>query len=201
MCRKALKLLLPFLLLTALPCYAIILVGFGTPVIDDFYSESNYVSPIDGGLRSDAATLMGQSFTSTGGTLDNIKWYVKKYTGSPTGNATAKVYAHSGTYGTSGVPTGSALATSTGVDVSAWSTSYSLVTFNFTGAGRITLTNGTHYVAVLAYSGGNGSNLISYGMDNTPAHSGNMSEYVSSWRYSDSWLTNKDVPFYVYVVK
>jgi len=189
------------LLLLATLSHAIILVGFGAQVIDDFYSESNYVSPNDGGLRSDAATQFGQSFTSTGGTLDSIKWYVKKYTGSPTGNATAKVYAHSGTYGTSGVPTGSALATSLDVDVSAWSTSYSLVTFNFTGANRITLTNGTYYVAVLAYSGGDSSNLISYGMDNTGTHSGNESEYVTGWRYSDSWLTGRDAPFYVYVVK
>jgi len=60
----------------------------------------------------------GQSFTTdgSGGVLSNIRWLVDK-TGSPTGNATAKVYTHSGTLGTSSIPTGAALATSNTLDV------------------------------------------------------------------------------------
>jgi len=163
--------------------------------IVDSYSESNHSGSVV--VVSNYEWIeVGQSFTGDGGTLDSIKFYIKKY-GSPTGNCSAKVYAHTGTFGTSSVPTGSALATSGTIDVSTISTSISLVTFTFSGAEKITLTNGTKYVAVLEYGGGDPStNNIQAGIDDTsPTHSGNASLYDDiSWGYV-SW---SDVYFYVY---
>lgn len=53
----------------------------------------------------------GQSFTGNGDVLRSITVLMDKE-GTPLGNLTASVYAHSGTFGTSSLPTGSALATS-----------------------------------------------------------------------------------------
>jgi len=113
------------------------------PDIDliDFYSESNFSS--QDGLSSAYSTGHAQSFTcGFNCNLDSAKFYFSKG-GSPTGNAYAKVYAHSGTYGTSSVPTGAALATSDAVDVSGLSAALNLKTFNFSGANRISLSAST----------------------------------------------------------
>ena len=163
----------------------------------DSYSESNQNNyPW---VSSDASFLhaIGQSFTAVGGTLDSAKFYLKKF-GSPTGNTVAKLYAHSGTFGTNSVPTGAALATSDNFDVSALSGDFILVTFNFSGANRISLTNGTKYViAVECTTCGDATNLIAVGIDDTsPVHAGNYSQYLTEWVAQ----SGSDVIFYVYEV-
>ena len=45
----------------------------------------------------------GQSFTGDGNYLSSVSFYLQRV-GSPTGTATIKVYAHSGTYGSTGIP-------------------------------------------------------------------------------------------------
>ena len=88
--------------------------------IIDSYSESNYVTAGYG--MSPLGYGVGQSFTGDGKTLSSVKFYARKV-GSPTGNIYAKIFAHSGTYGTSSVPTGTELAVSGAVDVTTISTS------------------------------------------------------------------------------
>jgi len=157
----------------------------------DSYSESNQSQ--EGILYSGSTVKMGQSFTGNGNILYSGKLYLKK-SGSPVGNATMTVYAHTGTFGSDGTPTGSALATSDNFDVSTLTTSFALITFSFTGANRITLTNGTNYFVILEYGGGDVSNSVRIGVDNTsPSHGGNAVYYVSSW----AALTD-DACFYVY---
>jgi len=65
------------------------------------------------------------------GSVTSVKYNLKKY-GSPTGNATAQIFAHSGTFGTSSIPTGSVLATSTNLDLSTLTTDW--VTYELTFA-------------------------------------------------------------------
>jgi hypothetical protein len=157
------------------------------------YSESN--RDADSTLNSGGTVGAGQSFTGTGGVLSGIRLYLKK-TGSPTGNAVVKVYAHSGTFGTSSVPTGSAIATSDNLDVSSLTTTQRLVPFNFSGTQNMTLTNGTNYVLTLEYSGGNGSNNIQVGYDgSSPGHGGNYSTYNGTTWTADN---AKDACFYVF---
>lgn len=159
--------------------------------IVDSYSEANQDTSVTG--NSDVPAN-GQSFTGDGGTLNTVNFYVKKG-GSPTGNATAIIYAHTGTFGTSSVPTGSALATSGVFDVSTLTTSFQLITFTFTGGEKITLTNGTKYVVVLDYGGGDIGNFLNIGADgSSPSHAGNWSFFTSSW----SADATKDLCFYVY---
>lgn len=138
------------------------------------YSESN----------QDAANSLysalpgtGQSFTGTGTALISARFFLKK-TGTPTGFAVAKVYAHSGTFGTSSIPTGTALATSVPFDVSTLTTSYALTELKFIDSNSITLTNGTNYVVTIEYSGGNVSNTLDVGRDgSSPTATGNSSTY------------------------
>ena len=160
--------------------------------IADSYTEDNQDTYV--GLGSDTYTGVGQSFILTSAvTLDSCKFYLRKV-GSPTGNAVAKIYAHSGVFGTSSVPTGAALATSDNFDSSTLTTTFQPITFDFSGANRITLSASTHYVLTIEYSGGDASNAVVVGTDNSdPSHSGNAS------RYFTSWLTmTRDTIFYLY---
>lgn len=161
--------------------------------VDDSYSESNQ----DAQQNAGSDTIQGrmQSFTSNGGVLDHARFYLKK-TNSPTGNATAKIYAHSGTYGTSSVPTGAALATSDNFDVSTLTDSLALTTFSFSGGNRITLEAGTQYVVTFEYAGGTSTNLVLWGFDNSsPSHGGNQGSLSSSvW----TPVSSQDGVFYVY---
>lgn len=154
-------------------------------IVFDSYSESNVSSYPR--LRSTSRIGYGQSFTaSANGTITNCQFYLKR-TGIISGNAYAKIYAHTGTYGTDSKPTGSALATSDAFDVSAVSDSAALHTLSFSGANQISLTSGTYYVLTLEYGGGDASNSLDWGCDGTsPTHSGNNSEKLaadSTWYY------------------
>lgn len=164
-----------------------------TATLDDNYSETNQDSSTT--LNSGGVVAVGQSFTGNGGQVSRAKFYLKK-TGSPTGNATAKIYTHSGTFGTSSIPTGTALATSDNFDVSTLTTSFALTGLKFTGSNTITLTNTTKYVVSIEYSGGDASNNIQVGYDgSSPTHGGNYSsETGTTWTAQ----SGRDTCFYVY---
>jgi hypothetical protein len=137
----------------------------------------------------------GQCFTGNGYKITSAKFYMKKG-GSPTGTGVVKIYNMTGTFGTSGKPTGSALATSSTIDVSTITTSFALYEFTFTGVNQITLTNGTYYCVEFSYDGGDASNRLWLGYDSSsPTHAGNRFR-----SYSGSWDTQSghDVIFYVY---
>jgi hypothetical protein len=126
----------------------------------------------------------GQSFTPNAtGNIESVKFFLKR-TGTTPGNAVARIYAHAGTYGSSSVGTGTPLATSNAVDISACSTAtYQAFTFTFPAGEQIQLTSGTRYVAVVEYTGGDGSNYLVIGFDNSsPSHGGNrVYKNGSSW--------------------
>lgn len=158
----------------------------------DSYSETNQDSTVQ--LYSGATVGVGQSITGDGNKLTSIWFYLRKV-GSPTGNAVAKLYTHSGTFGTSSVPTTPLLATSKNVDVSGLGTSYALVKFELDDSEFYTLANGTKYVVTLEYSGGDSSNRVEAGYDaSSPGHGGNKSTYNGS-----TWTAQSgdDLCFYV----
>lgn len=163
------------------------------PILIDSYSESNVNTYTD--VYNGSFVALGQSFTNTfSDKLGSVVFYLKKL-GSPTGNITASVYAHTGTYGTSSKPTGTALATSSAIDISTLTTSAKLITFNFTGVNQIVLSSSTHYVAVINFSGGDDNNALEVGVDiSTPTAPGNMSIYFPPWIA----FSNQDIAFYVY---
>jgi len=163
----------------------------------DSYSESNqsgYIQLTNGSLYTSA----GQSFTGNGETLASCKFFIKK-TGLPTGsNLYAYIYAHSGTFGTSSVPSGfSTLAYSDAFDVSTLTTSYQLTTFTFSGANQIALAGGTKYIVALSTSGWAAGKSVEVGIDDTsPSHAGNACRYNGNTE-AFSALSGSDVCFYV----
>ncbi|MBV5280269.1 MAG: hypothetical protein J0651_03150, partial [Actinobacteria bacterium] len=165
-----------------------------TPALIAYYSESN--KDMDGGAYAGSDTDNAQSFTGVAGNLSSAKFYLKK-TGTPTGAMTAVLYAHTGTFGSTGVPTGTALATSDTIDISTLTTSYALVEFAFTGVNQYTLVAGTNYFISCHYNGGDASNRQNLGYDNTGAASGNL-----AYGTPGAWTTlgTADVCFYVYTL-
>lgn len=164
-----------------------------TPIASDNYNETNQDTTQS--MRSASVVGVGQSFVGNGGVLTSAQFYLKK-TGSPTGTAVAKVYAHSGTFGTSSIPTGAALATSGTIDVSTLTTSYALTSFKFTGTNNITLTNATDYVVTVEYSGGSSGNTVDVGIDSSaPTHGGNESTLTGSTWTAASGI---DAVFFVF---
>jgi len=158
---------------------------------------SNAYTTQDSGvsLYSGSTIRVAQSFamSTIRYTLASVKFYLKK-TGSPTGNATAKLYTHSGTFGTTSVGTTPTLAASATYDVSALTTSYQLIEFVFPWYQNFILQPSTNYVIGIEYSGGDASNNIQVGYDNSsPAHAGNATTYVSSWT-----AQAYDLVFYTY---
>lgn len=168
---------------------------YGSTVLDDTIGYGSGNSDGIDGLSAGYTTRHAQSFIGIQGVLETVKWLVGKG-GSPTGSVYAKIYAHSGTYGTSSVPTGSALATSDAIDVATLSGT-ALVSFTFSGANRITFDVTTKYAVSIEYIGGSGANYLSTGHDtSSPSHSGNS----SSWNGA-AWVAevSKDRVFGVVV--
>jgi len=161
--------------------------------ICDSYSESTQT---DQEYIYDSNSGSGQSFTGDGRTLDSCVFYMKKSGSGVTGNIICEIYAHTGTFGVDGEPTGAALATTT-VSIPTLSTSYGLIKFTFHGANRITLVNGTKYFTIVRSDDVSDSVLL--GMDNvTVGHAGNIAlqHGYPTWTSYNSW----DIPFYVYTV-
>jgi hypothetical protein len=111
----------------------------------------------------------------------------------------AEVYAHSGTYGSSSIPTGNTLATSDGYAVNPPNFPGGLINFNFTGANRIVLNASTHYCIVARSYSGTWSASFGVGVRtdaSSPTHSGNAIGYISG-----AWSAqSRDTIFYVYGV-
>lgn len=143
----------------------------------DSYGSGNKDSSLS--LYSASFTSTGQSFTARG-TLSSCQFYVNK-SGSPTGFAYAKIYAHTGVFGTSSVPTGTAIAVSDPLDVSTLTSTFVMKNFTFQGGNRVTFANGARYVAAVEYGSGNASNLVNAGVDSSaPSHAGNYSTLSGS---------------------
>lgn len=139
----------------------------GTVSIYEDFSTSTYKDPMWQDFLAFASSNNGdfnigdvsaesfsayQSFTGNGESIDTAKFLLKKKTSS-TGTVTAYLYAHSGTFGISSVPTGSPLATSTGVSHTTLSSSaFTEITFTFSSP--YTTVNGTKYCVLIKSVGG-----------------------------------------------
>lgn len=172
-------------------------------VLVDSYSEANFTDghdvadchPSSGGANS----AIGQSFKPTAKyKITSCKFYLNDKVGSPTGNAHAVLYAHTGTFGTDGKPTGSPLATSDDFDISQLTGSYALYELFFTGAQQYEMQANTAYCIVFeapATGTMDLSNYFAVGYDGTtPTHAGNLNYY----RWSQWYNHATDACFYVY---
>jgi len=198
--------MVPFIMLLLMVPFISQPVAWADPAYTDSYSEANNdgartLTDLHPSADGDVSAIY-QSFNATtpDATLDSVKFFLKKY-GAPVAQVTAYIYDHSGTYGVSSVPTGAALATSNSYQVSALTTTdYQLITFTFSGANRIILTQGVKYVVSLQVSQTTtltGSHYVLVARDgSTPTHPGN-SGYFANSGWAD--YPNHDMIFYVKV--
>jgi hypothetical protein len=144
----------------------------------------------------------GQSFTmlSSDYKITSAKFRLSK-TGLPNGTGYAFLYAHSGTYGASSVPTGSALAQSEGLDISTIAGSSTVYELTFNASQQYTMIANAYYCSVFGNATtweGDSSNYIQfYFAYSSPTHSGNEVKYTTSsgtWNYDVGF----DAVFYVY---
>ncbi len=159
-----------------------------SPTIIDSYNLSNNDSIFS---PSTTNTALGQSFTGNGGTLGGVIIGAQNQTATA-GNVNAIIYATTGTFGTSSVPTGAALATSDTVNLTTWPSRLGIVRFNFSGGNQITLTNATHYFLSIEFTA---TLNIGVAVDSTaPTAPGNFAS-----RPSGVWTANntEDMGFYV----
>lgn len=145
-------------------------------------------------LQQAATVGAGQSFTpATSGLLSAVSVFLAKIA-SPTGNVTVSIYAHDGgTYGSTGKPTGAALATSDPVDASTLTGSAVLTAFTFSNPP--TLTSGTHYFLVVEYSATGGSNFVSVYGFSPSQHGGNAVIWNGS---AFTAIATTDLAFYAW---
>ncbi len=139
--------------------------------------DSNVQSPGGTYLALTQADLtVGMSFTSgnIAQALASVNVYLKK-SDTPTGSVRAVLKAHSGVYGTSSVPTGSALATSDAIPVSSLTTSFVLSELLFSGGQQYHLDANTHYCIEFTTDGTTEDNEVHLSLyDNgLSSHSGN----------------------------
>lgn len=158
------------------------------------------------GLPGDASQV-GQSFEAPGTfDLTSVRFGLVRAYGSEGGTCVAKLYAHTGTFGTTGVPTGSALATSDTVALSSipslgggwegalatWlasATESSCTLFTFSTPYECQ--DGVQYCIVVEYTVDN--YLLILTDYSTPTHAGNVVQYTGSWS-----AVNDDAIFYLY---
>jgi len=179
-----------------------------TYTINQFFERAKFLSKAS--VTEDSNADSGSDFTVGNATIEaqaqsfsngvqaqyvtRARFNLKK-TGSPTGNLTFKLYAHSGTYGTSSVPTGAALATSDTYDVTRLTTSYKTIELGFSTPYELDAS--TYYCIAVDYSSGDGSNYVQVeGLASSGTHGGNAAYYQSAaWNAAAS----DDLAFEVYV--
>ena len=164
----------------------------------DSYSETNATAYITMSTGTEA-TGVGQCFTGDGKKITDAKFYLSRHLNSTTGNAVAKIYAMTGTFGTNG-NVGTLLATSDNFDVTGITADVSpvLCTFAFTGAQQYITTNGTNYVVTCEFPGGDATHYLQINYDGTSAtHPGTWvfsTDGNSTWTPVDADI---DIIFYV----
>jgi hypothetical protein len=148
--------------------------ALGINIIDQ-YTGYDALWQLYSGVRLGA----GQSFTGNGQAASSVTVKLEK-TGAPTGLIYARIYAHSGTFGTSSIPTGSPIASGS-IDCSAIGVVADKEIYFTT---QPVLQDGVRYVLAIEYSGGSSGNTINIGLrSSSPTHPGNYSDSsdLSTW--------------------
>ncbi len=135
----------------------------------DTYASSNQSGTVS--MYSANNEDVGFAVTlSSDESIQSVKFWLKK-SGSPTGLMRAKIYASTGTVGSTGVPTGDILKTSLELDSADLTTSFAFVEFTFETPHAVSAGD---VCFVLDYRGGNASNYIILGTDSSsPTHGSN----------------------------
>jgi hypothetical protein len=180
---------------------------YGGETVNEVYERAKWIQQAaaeedqgqgaDGGADFviDNGTIVGQAQSFDPGANDEILVKIdanlKIGGGSPTGNIYCELRAHSGTFGTSSVPTGVALATSEPIDAAVLTSAYRSYSFRFSSKPQVGTTppednhydlqTGTDYVAVFLHANGDATNYVHIEGDTTsPTHDGNQSDVTGT---------------------
>ena len=167
------------------------IIGRGQTLIAS-YSESNYTTNAYFGTYK----MFGETFYNTvQDTLISCKFYINRLGGGTVGSVKASIYATTGTFGTTMIPTGSSLATTDDLAAMSITGTLTLVNFNFTGVNKIILSPGTYYAIVYDGTGYVSGGALNVGlMSPTGTYAGNSVRYNGT-----TWTSNtQDLIFYVY---
>jgi len=132
---------------------------------------------------------VGQAFVSPAVTtnLCKVEFYTRVYVNDHSKTIQARLYACTGTPGTDGVPTGSALAVSAEVVLTSPELSYSVKSFDIS----YSLAASTNYCILLWCNASGTSDIIRVGTDaSSPTHAGN--------NFRNGVQLAKDTIFYLY---
>jgi hypothetical protein len=160
-----------------------------TSTSEDSNTETGTNYPVGNGT----VTRVAQAFAN-GAVAQNLtraRFRLKKV-GSPTGNLTVSIYAITGSFGSTAVPSGAALATSATLDVATLTTSYLEKELAFAVSSQYNMAASTNYAISVEYSGGDGSNYVHVEGDSTGTHAGNLANYAGSWTAAaaeDLWFS------------
>jgi hypothetical protein len=147
--------------------------GFGQDTIDYHLGGSSYTDIYVGSFNNKA---LGNTFTCNGSyVIDSCVFKLRK-SGSPTGNAYAKLYEMgAGTYGTDGRYSGAGdlLATSDVFDIATLTTTGTEYVFRFTGANKVSVTS-DYYVIMFESYNGNSTNKVQFLRNASDEHDGNL---------------------------
>lgn len=128
------------------------------------------------------ATIIGQSQSFANGVnaqfCTRARFSLRKV-GSPTGAITCKLYAHSGTFGSSSIPTGAALATSVTLEAALLTTSY--LEYEFAFLTQALMAASTNYTITVEHAVIDGANYIEVeGLATSGTHAGNRAQLVTA---------------------
>lgn len=128
------------------------------------------------------ATIIGQSQSFANGVnaqfCTRARFSLRKV-GSPTGAITCKLYAHSGTFGSSSIPTGAALATSVTLEAALLTTAY--LEYEFAFLTQALMAASTNYTITVEHAVIDGSNYIEVeGLATSGTHAGNRAQLVTA---------------------
>lgn len=175
----------------------------GSQTINDFYERHKWLhreSTIEdshAGTGTDFAfanaTVIGQAQSYANGVNAQLVTRVRtrmKKTLAPTGAITCVIYAHSGVFGTSSIPTGAALATSVAIQAEDLTLAFKEYEFEFTT--QFNMVASTNYVVAFEHAVIDASNFVSIDGVAASGHGGNQSSLVTvTWTpaaASDLWF-------------
>ena len=168
--KKIIKIIILFIVITS------VVYVYATSLLIDSAATTGYAD-----TNCDSSQLVGQAFqVQNTSTLDHATIRMRT-TGTPTGNFHLLIYAMSGSYGSTAVPTGSILATSDTISVGSLTGTYSTSTVTFSGANRISMTSGQNYVLTCDYANTSYPNAILFGNKTPSFAGGNQSYFSGSW--------------------
>jgi hypothetical protein len=160
-------------------------IGYNAIITTSSQTAVSTTDPIGGTTN----IMIGQSFTGNGSLLSGCAFGMENYNNLCTANyLRAYLYAHTGSFGTSSIPTGSPLAVS--IDSLAPLT---LPSSDYTPSGLFhfdstyTLTNGTKFVMVVRYIGCGGGNNVNVGMKTSATEGEGNASYSEdgvNWTYN-----------------